>query len=252
MAVSLLGCGVTEMSATNQIVSVEAKPFSLTIDLAKTVVLVIDMQNDFGTKGGMFDLAGLELAPIQSAVAPTARVIAQARTIGIPIVYVNEELRADMSDIAQVESPHRRMSQRMGFGNSMIAPDGRTSRIRIENTWNTETLPELAPQFDDIIVTKRRWSGFYETELDARLRALGAQYLIVTGCTTTVCVESTIRDAAYRDYACLLPADCTAQPAVGDPRSSTHDVSLLIIARHFGWVTTSQDVVTALARLRSS
>jgi ureidoacrylate peracid hydrolase len=228
------------------LVAVQAQPTPIAIDLSMTVVLVIDMQNDFGARGGMFDLAGLDLSSIQSAVAPTARLVAAARAAHIPIAFVNEALRSDLSDIAHVESPHRRMSKRMGFGDEVTTPDGRIGRIRIEDTWNTENLPELAPQAGDMIITKRRWSGFYETELDARLRALGAQYLIVTGCTTTVCVESTIRDAAFRDYACLLPADCTAQPAVGNPSSSTHEASLLIIARHFGWVTTSQDVLGAL------
>ena len=80
---------------------------------------------------------------------------------------------------------------------------------------------------------------------------LGAQYLIVTGCTTTVCVELTIRDEAFRDYACLLPADCTGQPAVGKHRGSTHDASLLMITRHFGWVTTSQHILTALDPLQN-
>jgi ureidoacrylate peracid hydrolase len=107
--------------------------------------------------------------------------------------------------------------------------------------------PELAPQADDTIIKKRRWSAFYETELDNKLRALGVQYLIVIGCTTSVCVESTIRDAAFRDYACLLPADCTAQPPVRSPQS-THDASLVVIARHFGWVTTSHDLLRALAQ----
>ena len=234
------------MSKTSRMVSIPAKPSPITIDLSKTAVLVIDMQNDFGARGGMFDLAGFDLAPIQEAVAPTARIIAEARAADIPIVYVNEALRSDLSDIASVESPHRRMSRRMGFGNTVTTPDGGTGRIRIEGTWNTENLAELVPRASDIIVTKRRWSGFYETELDVKLRMLGAQYLIVTGCTTTVCVESTIRDAAFRDYACVLPADCTGQPAVGDPRSSTHEASLLMIARHFGWVTSSKDILAAL------
>ena len=60
---------------------------------------------------------------------------------------------------------------------------------------------------------KRRWSGFYETTLDETLETIGAHYLIITCCTTSNCIESTIRDAAMRDYACLLSADCTAQPA---------------------------------------
>ena len=92
---------------------------------------------------------------------------------------------------------------------------------------------------------KRRWSGFYETTLDETLETIGAHYLIITCCTTSNCIESTIRDAAMRDYACLLPADCTAQRAAhGIP--STHESSLQAIARSFGWVTTSTDVVDAI------
>jgi ureidoacrylate peracid hydrolase len=236
------------MNTSSRIVTIDAKPSPIAIDLAQTAVLVIDMQNDFGAKGGMFDLAGLDLSAIRSAVAPTAAVIAAARAAGVPVVYINEELRSDLSDLATVESPHRRMALRMCFGRQMTTPDGQTGRIRIENTWNTKVLSELAPQENDIVVIKRRWSGFYKTDLEARLRGLGVQYLVVTGCTTTVCVESTIRDAAFRDYACVLPADCTGQPAVGDPRSSTHDTSLLIIARHFGWVTSSQNILSALGK----
>jgi len=235
------------MRTANRIVTIGAKPSPIAINLSQTAVLVIDMQNDFGAKGGMFDLAGLDLSVIRGAIAPTARIIAAAREQGVPVIYVNEEVRADLSDLATAESPHRRMSQRMGTGNRMIAPDGREGRIRVEHTWNTEVLPELAPREGDTVVIKRRWSGFYGTELDAKLRGFGARYLIVTGCTTSVCVESTIRDAAFRDYACLLPADCTGQPAMGEPCVSTHDASLLIIARHFGWVTTSQEVLAGLA-----
>jgi ureidoacrylate peracid hydrolase len=226
---------------------VDAKPDALTIDVSKTAVIVVDMQNDFGAKGGMFDRAGLDLSGIQAAVGPISQVIAGAREHGIPIIYVKEVLSSDLSDVGRENSPHGRMARRLAIGESVAAPDGQPSRIHIDDTWNTEILPELAPQAGDTIIKKRRWSAFYETELDDKLRALGVQYLIVIGCTTSVCVESTIRDGAFRDYACLLPADCTAQPPVRSPQS-THDASLVVIARHFGWVTTSHDLLRALAR----
>jgi len=226
--------------------TIEAKPDAVTIDVSRTAVLVVDMQNDFGAEGGMFDRAGLDISIVQAAVGPTARVIASARKRGIPIIYVKEVLSPDLSDVGAAHSPHGRMAQRLGLGDSAPAPDGGPSRIHIDGTWHTEILPELAPQSSDTIIKKRRWSAFYETELDAKLRALGVQYLIITGCTTSVCVESTIRDAAFRDYACVLPADCTGQPPVQSPHS-THEASLLVIARHFGWVTTSQDLLRALA-----
>jgi ureidoacrylate peracid hydrolase len=226
---------------------VDAKPDALTIDVSKTAVIVVDMQNDFGAKGGMFDRAGLDLSGIQAAVGPISQVIARAREHGIPIIYVKEVLSQDLSDVGGGHSPHGRMARRMAIGESVAAPDGQPSRIHIDDTWHTEILPELAPQADDTIIKKRRWSAFYKTELDNKLRALGAQYLIVIGCTTSVCVESTIRDAAFRDYACLLSADCTAQPPVRSPQS-THDASLVVIARHFGWATTSHDLLRALVQ----
>jgi ureidoacrylate peracid hydrolase len=121
------------------------------------------------------------------------------------------------------------MCQRLGVGRAITAPDGRSSRIHVENTWNTEILPELAPLAGDMVITKRRFSAFYDTELDSQLRRMGAKYLIVTGCTTSVCIESTIRDAAFRDYVCLLPVDCTGQPGRHDSNYSGHEASLKII-----------------------
>ena len=91
------------MSTISRMVSVEAKPASIAIDLAKTAVLVIDMQNDFGAAGGDVRPRWVRSYAIQQAVAPTARVVAGARAAGIRIVYVNEALRADLSDIATVD-----------------------------------------------------------------------------------------------------------------------------------------------------
>lgn len=77
---------------------------------------------------------------------------------------------------------------------------------------------------------------------------LGANYLLVTGCTTSVCVESTVRDAMFRDYACIVLEDCTAEPlGAGLPRTN-RDASLLVIETRFGWVSNARAVVDALAR----
>jgi len=238
--------------AVGSMVFVEATPASIEVDLAKTAVLVVDMQNDFGAKGGMFDRAGIDISVIQRAVLPTMQVIASARAAGVPVIYVKEEHRADLSDIGTAGSPHWRMCQRLGVGTAMTAPDGRPSRIHVENTWNTEILPELTPLAGDQIVTKRRWSAFYDTELDSQLRRMDAKYLIVTGCTTSMCIESTIRDAAFRDYVCLLPMDCTGQPARHDSNYSGHDASLKIIEMSFGWLCTSEDIRNALGGAASA
>ncbi|MBV1795827.1 cysteine hydrolase family protein [Siccirubricoccus sp. G192] len=232
--------------AERGVAALDAKPGPLELDLSATAMLVVDMQNDFGATGGMFDRAGIDISVIRRAIAPTARVISAARAARLPVIYVKEELRPDLSDIGAEGSPHWRMCQRMAVGAEVTAPDGRPSRIHVAGTWNTEILPELTPRDGDVIVAKRRWSAFYGTELDARLRALGVRYLVVTGCTTSLCIESTIRDAAFRDYICVLPADCTGQPARSGSSYSGHEESLKIIERSFGWLSCSESVSRAL------
>ena len=229
-------------------VQVEARPHPLAIDPRQTAVIVVDMQNDFGADGGMFARAGSDLSGIRAAVAPTARVLAAARQAGMPVVYLKMGFAADLSDAGGPEAPNRvRHLVAWGVGQPVIAPDGSESRVLIRDTWNTDILPELAPEPGDHIVYKHRFSGFFETELDAILRAMGITSLVFTGCTTSVCVESTLRDAFFRDYRCLLLADCTAEPVGhGLPRSN-HEATLLLVELAFGWVSDSAALVQALA-----
>ncbi|MER8886003.1 isochorismatase family cysteine hydrolase [Mesorhizobium sp. M0408] len=94
----------------------------------------------------------------------------------------------------------------------MTAPDGSEGRILIRDTWGTDIVNDLKPEAGDVVLYKTRFSGFYETELDSVLKTAGIKHLIMTGCTTSVCVESTIRDAFFRDYHCILLTDCTSEP----------------------------------------
>ena len=82
----------------------------------------------------------------------------------------------------------------------------------IRDTWNTDIVTELTPNRGDTVLYKHRFSGFFETELHAILKRSGIKYLIVTGCTTSICVESTVRDAMFRDYSCVLLKDCAGEP----------------------------------------
>jgi ureidoacrylate peracid hydrolase len=134
----------------------------------------------------------------------------------------------------------------LGVGKTVRAPNGTESRILIRDTWNTDILSELKPRPDDVVLYKHRFSGFYQTDLDSILKNQGVKYLVVTGCTTSVCVESTVRDAMFRDYLCLLLADCMGEPiGYGLPRSN-HEASLLVIQTLFGWVSDSNQFIKAL------
>jgi ureidoacrylate peracid hydrolase len=232
--------------AAGRQVTVDARPAPLSIDTARTAVIVVDMQNDFGSKSGMFDRAGIDISGIQKAVAPTAHVLEAARNAGIKIVYLKMAYQPDLSDLGDPDSVNRVRHLQLGVGKNVTAPDGSPSRILIRDTWNSDILDELEPQADDAVIYKTRFSGFYQTDLDARLRELDIKNLVVTGCTTSICVESTVRDAMFRDYRCVLLSDCMSEPIGGDLPRTNHDASLLSTEVLLGWVSDSRTFSAAL------
>jgi ureidoacrylate peracid hydrolase len=240
-------------------VTLEARPQPIEVTLSKTAVLVVDMQNDYGAVGGLFERNGIDISGIREIIAPTAHVLASARLAGVPVVYIKAAIRPDFSDLFEPGSPLRERWLAYGAGQAVQAPDGRRSRVLIRDTWNTDVIDELKPEPGDIEVYKHGYSGFHQTELDAVLKGLGVKYLIVTGCTTSVCVESTVRDAHSRDYYCILLEDCTAEPigpsaagyigvrGGGTGRGSNYQSTLLLIQTIFGWVSNSELAIRALA-----
>ena len=234
-----------------RILTIDAKPEPIIIDAAKTAVIVVDMQNDFGAEGGMFHRAGIDISMIQAAVAPTAKVLTSARNEGIKVIYFKMAFKPELSDAGPSDTAlFARRLKRFRFGEKVKAPNGTDSRILIRDTWNTNILPELTPKAEDIVLYKHRFSGFYETELGSILKRLGVKYLIFTGCTTSLCVESTVRDAMFRDYMSVVLADCTAEPIGADLPRSNHEASLFLIERSFGWVSSSNDFIKGLSAAR--
>jgi ureidoacrylate peracid hydrolase len=234
------------VQAEARIVSLDAKPEPVEIALSRSAVLVVDMQNDFGARGGMFDRAGIDIAPIERVVDPTARVLNAARSVGLTVIYLVMQFSPDLADAGSLDSPNRIKVR--ALGETTAAPNGGTGRVLVEGTWNAEILPKLTPRQGDLVVPKHRYSGFFETKLDSILRARGIQHLIVTGCTTSVCVESTVRDAMFRDYHCVVLEDCTAEPIGADLPRTNHEASLLNIQLSFGWVSNSDQFIGSLVR----
>lgn len=209
-------------------------------------MIVVDMQNDFGAEGGMLERAGIPIGDIAAVVEPIAWVLGAARRTGMTVVYLAMQFEPDLSNAGAPDAPNFLKHQPLGIGEVVSAPDGSEGRTLVRGTWGTEILPALAPEEDDIVVAKHRYSGFFETELDAILRERGIDSLVFTGCTTSVCVDSTLRDAFYRDYRCLLLRDCTGEPIGSGLARSNHEASLLVIETLFGWVSDSRSLVRAL------
>ena len=227
-------------------VELDAEPERIALDLARSAVIVVDMQNDFGSQGGIFDHAGIDISIVRRAIDPTRKVLAAARNAGIKIIYLKMGFSSDLSDLGAEDSPNRMRHLQFGVGQASVAPDSREGRFLIRDTWNTDIVAELTPEPGDLVLYKHRFSGFYETELDNVLQRLEIRNLIFTGCTTSICVESTIRDAMFRDYRCVLLADCTGEPIGGDLARSNHEASLLTIQALLGWVSSSERFVLAI------
>jgi ureidoacrylate peracid hydrolase len=228
-------------------VTLDAKPEPIAIDPARTAVIVVDMENDFASKGGMFDRAGIDISGAQKAIAPIAKVLAAARQAGLKIIYLKMGYHPDLSDLGESDSVNRTRHLKLGVGQKNQAPDGGESRILIRDTWDTDIVPELKPKPNDIVIYKTRFSGFYKTDLDATLKTLGSKYLIVTGVTTSICVESTVRDAMFRDYLCVMLSDCMSEPIGHDLPRTNHDASLLAAEVLLGWVSDSEKFINALS-----
>jgi ureidoacrylate peracid hydrolase len=240
------GSSLSQRSTTGRIVTLDANPTPVSIDTTRTAVVVVDMQNDFGAEGGMFHRAGIDISMIRAAVAPTARALSAARSAGIHVIYLKMAFRSDMSDAGPLDSPNYARHLLLGAGKAVHAPNGKESRVLIRDTWNTDIVRELMPTTDDVVLYKHRFSGFFETELDTILKRSMVKYLVVAGCTTSICVESTIRDAMFRDYSCVLLKDCTGEPIGHDLPRSNHDASLLSIQTLLGWVSASDDFIKAV------
>jgi len=184
---------------------------------------------------------GVDVSTAQAVVAPIAGALAAARRAGMPIVY----LTADLDRPDDGSWPEERRSRWVAAGEPK-RPSDHPGRLP-PGVRESDILPELAPQPDDVVVVKPRHSGFYDTDLHAILTGRGITTLVFTGGTTSICVESTLRDAFFRDYRCLLLADCTAEPIGNRLPRTNREATLLLVELVFGWVSDSAALARALS-----
>ncbi len=113
----------------------------------------------------------------------------------------------------------------------------------LEGSPESQVADEIAPLPSEKIIYKHRYSAFYNTDLETILRGLKVEDLVITGIMTNMCVESTTRDAYYRDYRCFLLADST-----GSVNEEMHLASLLNLAFGFAYVTTAAEILEQIKK----
>lgn len=173
---------------------IPAQPEPVELDLDRTAVIVVDMQNAFASPGGMLDLAGVDVSPARDAVANAALVCEAARAAGLPVVYLTIGYPPDQSTAGGADSPNPR--KELALRLMRERPELR-GKLLTFGTWDFQVVDELAPKAHDTVIVKSRYSGFHGTDLDSVLRSRGVRNLIFTGIASNVCVESTIRDAYF-------------------------------------------------------
>lgn len=193
---------------------------TLTVDASHAAMIVVDMQRFF--------VESLPFQAMQRVVRPVARVLRAARAAGIPVVHVKTEFRPDMADAGR---PGSRIRQMMDSTGGQLTEGHRGAEIA----------DALAAEPSDLVVVKKSFSGFAGTGLHDVLSRRQIHTLLFAGGTTTVCVESTLRDGMFLGYNAVLLSDCTADLSPALQESAIERVELF-----FGWVCSSGDVLAWL------
>jgi ureidoacrylate peracid hydrolase len=199
------------------------------VDPSHTALLVVDMQRDFCSRGGAFDRLGVDISMYPPMLPRVAGLIAAARAAGVRVVFVQmTTLPGGLSDSpAQI-----RFNLRLHLAShGQVQPLAYTA----DGSEGQEIVPELAPEPGDVVVKKYRSSAFWGTNLALLLRSNGIETVVVSGCTTEGCVESTARDALFSDHYVVIAEDCVAS----DDRAQ-HEASLLLMRHRFDIATADE------------
>ncbi len=220
----------------------KARPQDVEIDLARTAFIVVDMQNAYAKKGGMLDLgAGIDESRTNPVIAANQRLLSAARAAGVQVFYLQFGYKPDLSDAGGPLSPNIR--KQMAIRMIKERPADREKLI-IEGTWGWEIIDELKPEPDDLVVRKARYSGFAGTTLENQLNGLDIRHILFTGVATNVCVESTAREAYFREFWPILIEDAMDHTGPDFTRQAT----LYNFESKFGWVTKTDDVLDMMER----
>ena len=221
-------------------VVIPAQPEPIKLDIERTALIVVDMQNAFCKKGGTFDIIGmLDEAGAKRVIETDKKVIEASRRQGIKIIYLRMSYRPDLSNAGGPESPN--YWKELAMVTMRERPEWKGRFLTIGG-WDWEIIDELKPRAEDIAVDKSRYSGFANTELDAILRTHNIKYLLFIGIATNVCVESTLRDAYFHEYFPVMVSDGCGN--IGP--DYTQQATIWNVSEVFGWVTTSDDLIKAL------
>jgi nicotinamidase-related amidase len=213
---------------------------TLRLDLAKAAILVIDMQNDFCHPDGWLAHIGVDVTPARAPIGPLQALLPALRHAGIPVIWVNWGNRPDLLNIsAGLHHVYNPTGTGIGL-NDPLPTNG--AKVLAAGSWAAAVVDELEQLPQDIRVDKYRMSGFWDTPLDSILRNLGKTTLFFGGVNADQCVMTTLQDANFLGYDCILVQDCTATTSP----EYCWQATLYNVKQCFGFVTDSQAIFKAI------
>ena len=191
------------------------------IDPTCTALLVIDMQKGFCDPNSRMEEAGIGTENQRAILPDVLKLVELAREQGMPVLWSQ-----------QIHYPEDVTRRRRRIPSHI---DKQNWAPCLRGTWEVDFVDEVVDAIapEDLIVEKHRASVFFETTLDTKLRMLGIEQIIISGCNTDFCVETTIRDGYYRDMDVIVVRDCVA-----GPRPRFHEDTLAKVETYFGAVVT--------------
>jgi nicotinamidase-related amidase len=220
-----------------QALAIDAEPYPFEFLPVECALLVIDMQRDFLEAGGFGEMLGNDVSQLRRTIEPNRKLLAAWRGKELPVIHTREGHRPDLSDLP----PAKKFR---GRGDRQIGDAGPMGRILVRGEPGHDIIPELYPLPREPVIDKPGKGAFFATDLHAILQNRRISQLIVTGVTTEVCVNTTVREANDRGYDCLVLDDC-----VGSYFPEFQKMGLNMIKAQggiFGWVSSSEKVLAAL------
>lgn len=196
-------------------ISLSAQPQSIRLDLARTALIIIDMQNDFCHPQGWLGSIGVDTQAARRPIAPLQKLVPTLRQSNVPVLWVNWGNRPDKINLSpSLLHVYNRDGMSTGLGDLLVTTpkdhEAKSNRVLEKDSWGAAVVSPLKQHADDVLIDKFRMSGFYDTCLDSALRNLDIKTILFAGVNADQCVLATLMDANFLGYDCIFLEDCCA------------------------------------------
>ena len=219
--------------------SFTAAPYPVEIDLVRSALVIVDMQNDFLHSEGWFSsIRGADVKPLAAIIRNINALSAQFRRHRADVIHLNWGVRADLANLpCNVVDKASHCGRDVAYGDEL--PNG---PVLVAGSWGAQSVDEITDSVDDLHVAKHRLSGFCDNELDQILRRREIRTLFLTGVNVDRCVFATLIDATFQGYDVVLVEDASATTSP----AYVSDAITYIVRLVYGFTALTQDLLDSI------